>query len=209
MNFAKTFDHSAIERSLNSVDTDGASHHGYSFEAWVKLALGFTNEDGSPFVGKHRDTFDIPADVVARNPIIPNSLQGNWSIKSVKRGSSIGLGMASSQYSSWAKEGIVQCTAVYDYDIVWNKELCHFSITKIEPSERFWGNISEDTISKIDPMQNKHLDIYETKRMTKQVNRNRTGTIGLRNISRINDEGYESRNLQSYMNFNDYYKLVA
>ena len=42
-------DNKLIQDSLNSSDTKGKSHHGYSFEDFVILAFGFTEADGSPY----------------------------------------------------------------------------------------------------------------------------------------------------------------
>jgi len=66
-------DHKLIQDSLNSSDTKGKSHHGYSFEDFVILAFGFTEADGSPYrdhrqggTAKWGQPFDVPQEVVAR-----------------------------------------------------------------------------------------------------------------------------------------------
>ena len=80
---AEKIDTKLIEESINSVSSNGMTHHGYAFEEFLILALGFTEQDGTPYrsvkeggTQKHNQDFDIPVDVVARNPIIPQDLQG-------------------------------------------------------------------------------------------------------------------------------------
>jgi len=212
MNIAETIEPKLIENSLNAVTTQGVTHHGYSFEAFVILALGFTEEDGSTYrptkeggTQRHNQDFDIPAEVVARNPIIPQHLQGNWSIKACEHGKTIGLGMASSQFDAWAKDGIVQAIAFYKKKGN-RKVLSHFSIHRIKPSVDFWGNLTKERIAKIDPMVRKDKSIAWSKEQTKRLNKQASGMIGLRNISR---EATNSRNLQCYITFTNYMKLVA
>ena len=216
MNIAQKIDKKLIEKSLNSVGTNGVTHHGYSFESFLVNALGFTEKDGTPYrtikeggSQNHRQDFDIPAEVVARNPIIPQNLQGNWSIKACEHGKTIGLGMASNQFDSWAKDGIVQAIAFYKKKPYWQggrKVLSHFSIHRINPSVELWGNITKEKIAKIDPMVRKDKSIAWSKEQTKKLNKRASGMIGLRNISR---EVTNSRNLQCYMTFTNYMKLVA
>lgn len=209
---AEKIDTKLIEDSLNSVSSNGMTHHGYAFEEFLILALGFTEQDGTPYrsireggTQKHNQDFDIPADVVARNPIIPQNLQGNWSIKACEHGKTIGLGMANNQYNAWAKDGLVQAIVFYKKADD-RKVVSHFSIHRIEPSVKFWGNISKEMIDNIDPMLRKDKSIAWSKDETKKVNRIANGMIGLRNISR---ESVGSRNLQCYMTFNNYMQLVA
>lgn len=209
---AEKIDTKLIEDSLNSVSSNGMTHHGYAFEEFLILALGFTEQDGTPYrsireggTQKHNQDFDIPADVVARNPIIPQNLQGNWSIKACEHGKTIGLGMANNQYNAWAKDGLVQAIVFYK-KVDDRKVVSHFSIHRIEPSAKFWGNISKEMIDNIDPMLRKDKSIAWSKGETKKVNRIANGMIGLRNISR---ESVGSRNLQCYMTFNNYMQLVA
>jgi hypothetical protein len=219
MNIAQNIDKTLLQDSLNSASTKGVTHHGYSFEEFVILALGFTEQDGTPYrsikqggTQKHNQDFDIPQEVVARNPIIPNNLQGNWSIKVCEYGKSIGLGMASNQFDAWAKDGIVQAIAFYKKE-GGRKVLSHFSIHRIEPSAELWGNLTKEKIAKIDPMVRKDKSIEWSKEQAKRLNRWSNGTIGIRNISRdfINDKGKRqiSRNLQCYMTFSNYMKLIA
>ena len=213
MNIAKTIPSQQIENALNSNATNGHhTHHGYEIEPVVIEALGFTEEDGTTYrpireggTQRHNQDFDIPAEVVARNPIIPESLQGNWSIKACEYGKTIGLGMASSQFDAWAKDGIVQVIAFYKKEGN-RKVLVDFSIHRIEPSEKLWGNITKEKIAKIDPMVRKDKSIEWSKEQTKKLNRSRNGMIGLRNISR---EKTNSRNLQCYITFSNYMQLVA
>jgi hypothetical protein len=209
---AEKIDTKLIEDSLNSVSSNGMTHHGYAFEEFLILALGFTEQDGTPYrsireggTQKHNQDFDIPADVVARNPIIPQNLQGNWSIKACEHGKTIGLGMANNQYNAWAKDGLIQAIVFYKKADD-RKVVSHFSIHRIEPSVKFWGNISKEMIDNIDPMLRKDKSIAWSKDETKKVNRIANGMIGLRNISR---ESVGSRNLQCYMTFNNYMQLVA
>ena len=213
MNIAQTIDPKLIENALNSNATNGHhTHHGYKLEPVVIDAFGFTEEDGTTYrsiseggTQRHNQDFDIPAEVVARNPIIPQHLQGNWSIKAIEHGKVIGLGMASNQFDAWAKDGIVQVIAFYKKEGN-RKVLTHFSIHRIEPSEKLWGNITKEKIAKIDPMVRKDKSIAWSKEQTKKLNRSANGMIGLRNISR---EKTNSRNLQCYMTFSNYMKLVA
>lgn len=215
---AETIDPKLIENSLNSAKTNGATHHGYAFEEFLILALGFTEEDGTPYrsikeggTQQHNQDFDIPAEVVARNPIIPQHLQGNWSVKAIEHGKVIGLGMASNQYDSWAKDGIVQAIAFYK-KVGSRKVVSHFSIHRIEPSAKFWGNLTKEMIAEIDPMVRKDKSVAWSKQATKQLQKKRDGLIGLRNISREakpSTNWRESRSLQCYMTFNNYMKLVA
>ena len=212
MNIAQTIDPKLVENSLNSVATNGVTHHGYAFEEFLILALGFTEEDGTTYrsikqggTQLHNQDFDIPAEVVARNPIIPQSLQGNWSVKACEHGKTIGLGMASNQFDAWAKDGIVQAIAFYKKEGD-RKVVTHFSIHRIEPSAKLWGNITKEEIAKIDPMVRKDKSITWSKEQTKKLNRSANGMIGLRNISR---EKTNSRNLQCYMTFSNYMELVA
>ena len=209
---AEKIDTKLIEESINSVSSNGMTHHGYAFEEFLILALGFTEQDGTPYrsvkeggTQKHNQDFDIPADVVARNPIIPQDLQGNWSIKICEHGKTIGLGMASNQYDAWAKDGLVQAMAFYK-NVNGRKVVTHFSIHRIEPSAKFWGNITKEVVHQIDPMLRKDKSIAWSKELTKKVNRLSSGIIGLRNISR---ESVGSRNLQCYITYNNYMKLVA
>jgi hypothetical protein len=209
---AEKIDTKLIEESINSVSSNGMTHHGYAFEEFLILALGFTEQDGTPYrsvkeggTQKHNQDFDIPADVVARNPIIPQDLQGNWSIKICEHGKTIGLGMASNQYDAWAKDGLVQAIAFYK-NVNRRKVVTHFSIHRIEPSAKFWGNITKEVVHQIDPMLRKDKSIAWSKELTKKVNRLSSGIIGLRNISR---ESVGSRNLQCYITYNNYMKLVA
>lgn len=209
---AEKIDTKLIEESINSVSSNGMTHHGYAFEEFLILALGFTEQDGTPYrsvkeggTQKHNQDFDIPVDVVARNPIIPQDLQGNWSIKICEHGKTIGLGMASNQYDAWAKDGLVQAIAFYK-NVNGRKVVTHFSIHRIEPSAKFWGNITKEVVHQIDPMLRKDKSIAWSKELTKKVNRLSSGIIGLRNISR---ESVGSRNLQCYITFNNYMKLVA
>lgn len=209
---AEKIDTKLIEESINSVSSNGMTHHGYAFEEFLILALGFTEQDGTPYrsvkeggTQKHNQDFDIPADVVARNPIIPQDLQGNWSIKICEHGKTIGLGMASNQYDAWAKDGLVQAMAFYK-NVNGRKVVTHFSIHRIKPSAKFWGNITKEIVHQIDPMLRKDKSIAWSKELTKKVNRLASGIIGLRNISR---ESVGSRNLQCYMTFNNYMQLVA
>ena len=191
MNIAQTIDPRLVENSLNNPETTGATHHGYSFEDFVISALGFTEEDGTPYRSVSKggsaiwnQTYDIPKEVVARNPIIPKSLQGNWSCKAIQEGGVIGLGMASEQYDAWAKDGIVQCTAFYKAEANGHKTLTHFGIHKIKPSLDFWGNLSKKKIASIDPMVRKDKSVAWSKEATKEMQKTRDGIIGLRNISR-------------------------
>lgn len=209
---AETIDPKLVENSLNSVATNGVTHHGYAFEEFLILALGFTEEDGTTYrsikqggTQLHNQDFDIPAEVVARNPIIPQSLQGNWSVKACEHGKTIGLGMASNQFDAWAKDGIVQAIAFYE-KVGSRKVVTHFSIHRIEPSVKLWGNITKKKIAEVDPMVRKDKTIAWSKEETKRLNRSANGMIGLRNISR---EKTNSRNLQCYMTFSNYMSLVA
>ena len=86
------------------------------------------------------------------------------------------------------------------------KVVTHFSIHRIEPSAKFWGNITKEIVHQIDPMLRKDKSIAWSKELTKKVNRLASGIIGLRNISR---ESVGSRNLQCYITFNNYMQLVA
>lgn len=220
MNIAKTIDPRLVEDSLNNPETTGATHHGYSFEDFVISALGFTEEDGTPYRSVSKggsatwnQPFDIPKEVVARNPIIPKSLQGNWSCKAPHEdASTIGLGMASEQYDAWARDGIVQCNAFYRVESNGYKTLTYFGIHKIEPSRDFWGNLSKKKIASIDPMVRKDKSVSWSKEATKDMQKTRDGIIGLRNISREAKPATkwrESRSLQCYMTMNNYKKLIA
>lgn len=219
MKLAKLIDTNALQQALNAPKTKGATHGGYSAEDFIILALGFTEEDGTPYRSKklggtqiHNQTFDVPKEVVERNPIIPDEYKTNWSIKSVNKGDTIGLGMASSQYDAWAKDGLVQVTAIYE-KVDGVKTLVDFSIHKIEPNASFWGNLTKEKLAKVDPMVHKDKSIAWSKQKTRELNKTANGIIKIRNISRdfINKKGKRqvSRNLQCYMTFNNYMKLVA
>lgn len=219
MNIAQKIDKTLLQNAIDSTKTKGKTHGGYSAEEFIILALGFTEEDGTPYRSKkqggsqiHTQTFDVPKDVAERNPILPKNLKTNWSIKMIERGSCIGLGMASSQYDAWAKDGLVQATCVYEL-INGKKVIIDLMIHKIKPSPVFWGNLTKERIAEIDPMIRKDKSIAWSKEQAKKLNKWSNGAIGIRNISRdfINDKGKRriSRNLQCYMTFSTYMKLVA
>jgi hypothetical protein len=206
-------DKNLAQQSLNRPQVDGKTAHGYSFEDFIILALGFTEEDGSPYrdhrlggSAKHTQPFDVPQEVVERNPIIPEAYKLPWSIKAVEQGKSIGLGTARFQYDPWAKNGIVQATAFY-YKDGDKKLLDQLSIKAITPSPSFWGNLSRDFIFQNDPAYTKARKNGTYNRTTfeqkiGEANRNRTGKIAIRALGR-------QGNLQAYMNYSDYYSLVA
>ena len=210
MNLAQKLDHNLLSNSLNNATTHGSTHHGYSFEDFVTLALGFTEEDGTPYRDRkqggtknHRQPFDIPKEVAQRNPILPEAYKLAWSIKAVKMGTPVGLGTARLQHDAWTKEGLVQVSGLYS-KVGGDKVLEHFSIEIVPPDEGYWGNITKEVIARLDPKGISRDDYsreeFETE--TGEVNRGRTGVIGLRALGR-------QRNLQAYMNFSDYTALVA
>lgn len=206
-------DHKLIQDSLNSSKTKGKSHHGYSFEDFVILAFGFTEADGSPYrdhrqggTAKWGQPFDVPQEVVARNPIIPEEYKLPWSIKAVSKGGSIGLGTARTQHEAWTKTGMVQVTAVYSKENG-KKILEHFSIKVIKPSNEYFGNLTKKLLDSLDPVANGSSKdgTYDRKQFEQEVsvvNRSRSGVIGVRAMGRL-------RNLQAYIGFKDYFELVA
>ena len=209
MNIAEKINPTDFDKAVNKHNfSDGKTHHGYSFEDAVIDVFGFTHEDGNPYRGKHTQDFDVPKSVTQRNSLLPTSLQQNWSIKCIGKGHAIGLGTARKQYDAWAKEGFIQVLGVYEQGMG-RKNMIDFHVTIVEPKKTYWGNISKKKILSIDPVLNKHLSIPESKLLTRELNTSRTGVLELRNISRIKDDGYEFRNLQAYVNFGDYFKMVA
>lgn len=202
-----------IQKSLNPQKTNGKSHHGYSFEDFIILALGFTEQDGSPYrdhrlggTAKHTQPFDVPQEVVSRNPIIPNEYKLPWSIKAVEKGKSIGLGTARLQHDAWTKTGIVQVTAVYEKR-QGKKFLEHFSIKALKPSQDIWGNLTKNLILKLCPKANGSskdgsYDRENFENVVGQANRDRSGVVGIRALGR-------ARNLQAYIGYKDYFNLVA
>jgi hypothetical protein len=209
MNIAEKIKPTDFNNALNRKHlSDGKTHHGYSFEDAVIDVFGFTDESGNPYRGKHTQDFDIPKSVTQRNFSLPTSLQQNWSVKCIGEGHAIGLGTARKQYDAWAKEGFVQVLGVYRQEAE-RKSMIDFHVTIVEPKKSYWGNISKEKILSIDPVLNKQLSIPQSKLLARELNTSRTGVLALRNISRIKDDGYEFRNLQAYVNFGDYFKMVA
>tara|TARA_A200000159_G_C7277607_1_gene320076 strand:- start:330 stop:962 length:633 start_codon:yes stop_codon:yes gene_type:complete len=210
MNLAKNIDHNLLNNSLNKIASDGSTHHGYSFEDFVTLALGFTEADGTPYRDRkqggtknHRQSFDIPQEVAERNPILPEAYKLPWSIKAVKIGTPIGLGTARLQYDAWSTSGLVQVSGFYSKK-GGEKRLEHFSIEVVPPDVEYWGNITKELVYRLDP-KGVSRECYSRKEFeteTGRVNKSRTGVIGLRALGR-------QRNLQAYMNFSDYNALVA
>ena len=202
-----------IQKSLNPQRTNAKNSHGYSFEDFIILAFGFTEEDGSPYrdhrlggTSKWGQPFDVPQEVVARNPIIPKAYKLPWSIKSVAKGSSIGLGTARQQHDAWTKTGMVQVTAVYSKE-KGKKILEHFSIKIIKPSSRYFGNLTKKLVNSLDPVSNGSskdgsYDRNQFEQGVGRVNRSRSGVIGIRAMGRV-------KNLQAYIGYKDYFNLVA
>jgi hypothetical protein len=210
MNIAEKINPTDFNKAINKHRfSDRKTHHGYSFEDAVIDVFGFTDESGNPYRGKHTQDFDIPKSVTQRNSSLPTSLQIDWSIKCIGERHAIGLGTARKQYDAWAKNGFVQVLGVYRQKDTYQKDMIDFHVTIVEPKETYWGNISKEKILSIDPVLNKHLSIPQSKLLTREVNTSRTGVLALRNISRIKDDGKEFRNLQAYVNFGDYFKMVA